>query len=29
MSLMPSDAQYREADMRELGWTEPQVYGAR
>ena len=27
--LMPSDAEYRVADMRDLGWTEARVYGAR
>jgi uncharacterized damage-inducible protein DinB len=27
--LMPSDAEFRVADMRELGWTEAQVYGPR
>ncbi|HET9646471.1 MAG TPA: DinB family protein [Burkholderiaceae bacterium] len=26
--LMPSDAPYREEDMRELGWNESGVYGA-
>jgi uncharacterized damage-inducible protein DinB len=26
--LMPSDAQFREADMRALGWQEGRVYGA-
>ena len=25
--LMPSDANLREADMRELGWSERSVYG--
>jgi uncharacterized damage-inducible protein DinB len=27
--LMPSDAPFREADMRAVGWSEPAVYGRR